>query len=258
MPTIPGTTPIETTFASALRPPFSTGAAAAAGAAPEPPARPAGAGAGSSGPDRGSEERDRPRPVPDGQAERPARTPAHRVRVGAVPQPRPGRRLEVSVRPPARVHRLRLGGDRSSFTEDLDELSSGRPMVAERPPSLPDPTALCCSVVRAAVEVLRGDRAAVQLTRWLAPPVLDQLVERARLLHDAGARGAGQGAAAADRTGSGRGAGPVHVRRVRVERLRADVAEATVILEDDGRVRACAVRLEARRGIWRIAVLELG
>ncbi|WP_036970450.1 Rv3235 family protein, partial [Promicromonospora kroppenstedtii] len=38
----------------------------------------------------------------------------------------------------------------------------------------------------------------------------------------------------------------------------ATSAEATVILHDEGRVRAAAVRLEARRGVWRVAVLEIG
>jgi hypothetical protein len=40
--------------------------------------------------------------------------------------------------------------------------------------------------------------------------------------------------------------------------LGEDAAEATVVLDDGGHVRAAAVRLEARRGVWRVVVLEIG
>ncbi|PRZ04900.1 hypothetical protein BCE75_109139 [Isoptericola sp. CG 20/1183] len=103
---------------------------------------------------------------------------------------------------------------------------------------------MCGSVVRAAVEVLRGERPAAHLARWVTPQVLDQLVQRARLV---------QAQRREPRT-----AVPVSVRRIRTVRLGDGTAEATVVLEDDGRVRAAAVRLEARRGVWRVAVLELG
>lgn len=178
------------------------------------------------------------------------------IRVSTPPRsPRPAQRLEASTRPP--VRRVRLGSarhetrtqggrdwfDASDQTEDLDLLVHARPLVLEPAPALPDPTAQCCSVVRAAVEVLRGERPASQLTRWVTPQVHDQLVERARLVR----------ATRTERSGR-----PVQVRRVRLLRLGDDVAEATVVLDDDGRVRAAAVRLEARRGVWRVAVLEIG
>lgn len=165
--------------------------------------------------------------------------------VRAVPQRRPGQPPQAPTGPP-RVHRVRLGAERR-FTDDVTaELLEARP-VDERPAApLPDPTAVCCSVVRAAVEVLRGDRAATQLARWVTPAVLDQLSARARLLREA---------PASARTSTG--GGPVLVRRIRLDRVE-NTAEATVILEEAGRVRAAAVRLEARRGQWRIAVLELG
>jgi hypothetical protein len=139
------------------------------------------------------------------------------------------------------VRHVRLGAQRPQ--EGLEDLPA-RPLSPQPATPLPDPTAQCCSVVRAAVEVLRGDRNAAQLARWVTPQVLDQLVERARLARL-------QGTTAS----SGR---PVLVRRVRLVRLGDDVAEATVVLDDDGRVRAAAARLEARRGTWRVAVLELG
>ena len=166
--------------------------------------------------------------------------------VRAVPQRRPGHPPQAPTRPP-RVHRVRLGSDRRIVDDVAAELLDARPIGDEPPASpLPDPTAMCCSVVRAAVEVLRGDRPAAQLARWVTPTVLDQLTERARLLREA---------PAAVRPAPG--GGPVLVRRVRLDRS-GDTAEATVIIEEAGRVRAAAVRLGARRGQWRIAILELG
>ncbi|QAY71681.1 energy transducer TonB [Xylanimonas protaetiae] len=161
---------------------------------------------------------------------------------------RPGRPPQAPTHPP-RVRRLRLGSDRTfadADDADVAELAAARPVADQPVPPLPDPTAMCATVVRAAVEVLRGDRPAAQLARWLTPTVLEQLTERARLLREA---------AASD--GPGPGARPVQVRRIRLER-RGDTAEATVVVEDRGRCRAAAVRLEARRGQWRLAVLELG
>jgi hypothetical protein len=102
-------------------------------------------------------------------------------------------------------------------------------------------------VVRAAVEVLRGERPAAQLARWVTPQVYDQLLSRGRLMREAQQNRPPRPKAHA-----------ATIRRVRLVRLGAASAEATVILHDEGRVRAAAVRLEARRGVWRVAVLEIG
>jgi hypothetical protein len=126
------------------------------------------------------------------------------------------------------------------------EAVGGRP-APEPDPTLPDPTAQVCRVVRAAVEVLRGERPAAQLARWVTPQVYDQLLERGRLMREV----------RQSRTPRPK-AHAATVRRVRMVRLGASSAEATVILHDEGRVRAAAVRLEARRGVWRVAVLEIG
>jgi hypothetical protein len=170
---------------------------------------------------------------------------ARPLRVVGVPQ-RPGRPPQAPTHP-TRVRRVRLGTDRR-YGDDADvaELAAARPVADQPAPALPDPTAMCATVVRAAVEVLRGDRPAAQLARWLTPLLLDQLSERARLLREA-----------APAEAEARTARPVQVRRIRLER-RGETAEATVVVEDQGRCRAAAVRLEAHRGQWRIAVLELG
>ncbi|MFE7507058.1 Rv3235 family protein [Promicromonospora sp. NPDC057488] len=170
------------------------------------------------------------------------RLPARRTAVppsGPVTGPGIGRRLR----------RMRIGGtpypELQNAAAALEALS-GRP-APEPDPDLPDPTAQVCRVVRAAVEVLRGERPASQLARWVTPQVYDQLLERGRLMREARQVRPPRPKAH-----------PAAVRRVRMVRLGATSAEATVILHDEGRVRAAAVRLEARRGVWRVAVLEIG
>jgi hypothetical protein len=186
-----------------------------------------------------------PEPAPT-DAQRPAGSPGpgRTLRVSAPPSRRPGEPPRAPRRP-GPVRRVTVGSARA-----LPVPVAGRPSrpaddetTTHAPP--PDPTQLCCSVVRAAVEVLRDERPASQVARWVTPTVLEQLLERARLV-----RGA--------RTGPARVSRPVTVRRVRVVRLSPSTAEATVVLDDDGRVRAAAVRLEAHRGTWRVAVLEIG
>lgn len=159
--------------------------------------------------------------------------------VGPVTGPGIGRRLR----------RMRIGGTPYPELQNAAaalEAVSGRP-APEPDPDLPDPTAQVCRVVRAAVEVLRGERPAAQLARWVTPQVYDQLLERGRLMREAQQSRPPRPKAHA-----------ATVRRVRMVRLGATSAEATVILHDEGRVRAAAVRLEGRRGVWRVAVLEIG
>lgn len=163
------------------------------------------------------------------------------IRSGAVP------RLEQTATTPRAVRRsprvLTFGrAPQFPVAEDLSE--NGRPVSTTPEAPLPDPTSICCAVVRAAVEVLRGERPVAQLQRWLAPDVFDSLARRALLMQEA--------------TGVDSTASPVGVRRARMLRLGDAIAEATVVVEDMDRVRAAAVRLEARRGVWRVVILEIG
>lgn len=176
------------------------------------------------------------------------RSPARRaLRVSAPPRPTgPAGYPEAGTRPASRPRHVRVGAEGVRRARTDEEDLSARPLRETAPAPLPDPTAQCCTVVRAAVEVLRGERPAAQLARWVTPQVRDQLAERARI------------GLAHDLLRNEEPHGPVQVRRVRLVRLGDDVAEATVVLDDDGRVRAAAVRLEARRGAWRVAVLEVG
>jgi hypothetical protein len=170
-----------------------------------------------------------------------AHHPSRTIRSGAAPRVEP-----AATRPHARQRSLRVltfgGAPRFPVAEDLAD--DGRPVVAPSEAPLPDPTTICCSVVRAAVEVLRGERPVAQLQRWVAPDVFDALGRRALLLHET----AGPLVAAR----------PVAILRARLVRLGENAAEATVVLQDEDRVRAAALRLEGRRGVWRVVVLEIG
>ncbi|GED09771.1 Rv3235 family protein [Cellulosimicrobium cellulans] len=163
----------------------------------------------------------------------------------------PARSASVPADLPARL--LRCGGERPVPTIDLTDVTTarvpqhvvrGRPLAPPTTPlPLPDPTPLCCAVVRAAVEVVRGERTVGQLARWVSPEIYETLARRSRLVADG------------PRPTTTR---PVTVRRARVLRIGEGVAEGTVVVEDGDRVRAAAARLEARRGTWRVVALEIG
>lgn len=121
--------------------------------------------------------------------------------------------------------------------------TAAEPLRVAEPRPLPDPTPLCCAMVQAAVEGLRGVRPLAQLTRWVSPEVYEGLALRAELVQRAGV------------TSTSARAG---IRRIRVCRLGDEAAEAAVVVDDGARVRAVAVRLEAHRGRWRATVLEIG
>ncbi|NMR20806.1 Rv3235 family protein [Cellulomonas fimi] len=137
--------------------------------------------------------------------------------------------------PPREAGTLRVDGP-GRPTRELPAESGDRP--------LPDPTPLCCAMVLAAVEALRGARPLAQLTRWVTTEVYDQLAVRSQLTQRV--------------LGRSTSAHPTSIRRVRLCRIGATAAEATVVVDDGPRVRAVAVRLEGRRGQWRATALEIG
>jgi hypothetical protein len=170
------------------------------------------------------------------------------------PIPAAARSTSVPAAPSGRL--LRCVPERAAAVVDVRDAGEARPRVPRHvagarplaptaPVPLPDPTSLCCAVVRAAIEVLRGERTVHQLARWVTPEIYDTLARRSRLVLDA----PGHVEATAR---------PVTIRRARVMRLGAAAAEATVVVDDGGRVRAAAARLEARRGAWRVVALEIG
>ncbi|MFI2753025.1 Rv3235 family protein [Cellulomonas sp. P22] len=169
--------------------------------------------------------------------------PAKPVRVRLVPEVPHGPRS----RPPA--------GPGHSRPPTLEERALARrraaldPARAETPgapatEALPEPTALCCSIVLVALEALHGTRSIAQLARWVTPEVYEQLAARVAVTVRA--------------LGAARPTARPEVRRARVCRLGGRVAEASVVVQDGARVRAVALRLEERRGAWRAVALEIG
>lgn len=166
----------------------------------------------------------------------PTGVPPPRVRL--VPAQPPARRLTAAgpavARPPTLDERVRVvrGVDRSLVLEATDEDRGSPPAT--------DPALVVRRLATASVEVVLGSRPVAQLTRWVAPGMLDAL--RARAVTPAQAR--------PSRAPTCRG---VHVCLV-----EEHVAEATAVVDDGRRVRAVAVRLETHRGSWRATALEVG
>lgn len=124
--------------------------------------------------------------------------------------------------------------------------------------------AIARSVTQAALEVLGGTRPLQQMARWLDPPSFERLQLRANLVRNreqsaAGGSRAGR-AAAAPKPSSG----PVRLHRQVVIRccricpVSEGVYEASVVAAEQNRVRAAALRIELRRGLWKITAIEIG
>ena len=126
--------------------------------------------------------------------------------------------------------------------------------------------AIARSVTQAALEVLGGTRPLQQMARWLDPASFERLQLRANLVRSresAAARG-GSGAGVRAGTGGNAAAGPVRLHRqvmircCRVCPVSEGVYEASVVAAEQSRVRAAALRIELRRGLWKITALEIG
>lgn len=108
---------------------------------------------------------------------------------------------------------------------------------------------LARTIAQAAVEVLAGTRPAQQLSRSLEPACLTALQHRAALTR-----------AHAVRTQAGRSRlhrNPM-VRSVRVCAVKEKVYEASLVVTEELRSRAVAMRLEGRKGVWKVTALEIG
>ncbi|MHA7285144.1 Rv3235 family protein [Arthrobacter sp. MDT3-44] len=109
------------------------------------------------------------------------------------------------------------------------------------------------SVAQGALEVLGGSRPLQQMARWLDPENYERLQLRANLVRcidAARSTGHGEPRPSADRH--------VVVRSARVCPISPGVYEASVVTFDQKRVRAVALRIEQRRGAWRVTALEIG
>ncbi|MDQ0030212.1 Rv3235 family protein [Arthrobacter bambusae] len=109
--------------------------------------------------------------------------------------------------------------------------------------------ALARSIAQAAVEVLAGTRPVQQLSRTLDPRCLAALQHRAELT---------RGHAASAQGGQSRLHRSPMVRSVHVCAVMDGVYEASLVVSEELRSRAVAMRLEASNGAWKVTALEIG
>ena len=107
----------------------------------------------------------------------------------------------------------------------------------------PDAARSAAIIVVAAAEVLAGQRPVDHLARWTTPSMFDAIARRAGL--------------AGRILGAGRRSHRPRMRSVHTQVTVSGACEATILLEDGGRVRAAAARLIPRRGRWILARLEM-
>lgn len=105
------------------------------------------------------------------------------------------------------------------------------------------------AAVAGVLEVLSGARPARQLEHIASPAVIAKITARAALLR------AAMGAMTAR---SGLGFRPARLGAARVCWISPRIAEACIVCHSDVGARACALRLESRRGQWTVTALELG
>ncbi|MFJ6001144.1 Rv3235 family protein [Arthrobacter sp. NPDC092385] len=164
--------------------------------------------------------------------------------------PASGPATVVELRPSPGTHGL-------DAPEPLAEPRAGEE-VGHADRRLTDPDAsrisgIARSVAQGALEVLGGSRPLQQMARWLDPENYERLQLRANLVRCVGAAQGGHHAEAPASTRR-----HVVVRSARVCPVSAGVYEASVVAFDQKRVRAVALRIEQRRGAWRVTALEIG
>jgi Family of unknown function (DUF6459) len=155
-----------------------------------------------------------------------------------------------------------------SLVDEIDDDDEDQFFAPQRTPrvQLPHPKPWCARFVQALIEVLAGERPAVQLMRWTSDGIFAEVNHRARLIAQARGpvtpsqprprvRTQGRGGSAS-RAGSA--AGRLAVRSVHVSEPADGVAEAAVHVQHGNRSRAIAVRIEGLDGRWRCTALELG
>ncbi|MFB9376597.1 Rv3235 family protein [Kineococcus gynurae] len=122
-------------------------------------------------------------------------------------------------------------------------LPAGRRLPVGEPAPRPDATAFARRFLITLLEVLHGRRPAAQLLRWSSVEVQLQTKERTARLRHAGQQTLRR---------------PPRIRTTRSCRLDDRTIEIALVVEVDDRVRAGALRLEARGDSWRVTACELG
>lgn len=106
---------------------------------------------------------------------------------------------------------------------------------------LPDPQRWAGQIAMSVAQVCVGARPAPQVARHLSPAIYESVLRR----HSRAVRRG---------TGTRR---PMRVRRVLVDHTRDGVVEAAVVLDDGGRIRPIALRLDGEDGRWIVTALEM-
>lgn len=192
------------------------------------------------------------------------RTPLQLAEVSGAPRPV----LLPATRPPssspARVIALHpTGASEPDSALDAGTAGTDLPPAHRTEPPLPSTSQLeltrrisgiARSVAQGSLEVLNGSRPLQQLARWLDPESYERLHLRANLVRcitTAPSLQRGGEVASAHRR-------QVIIRSARVCEVSTTVYEASVVAFDQKRVRAVALRIEQRRGAWRVTALEIG
>lgn len=119
-----------------------------------------------------------------------------------------------------------------------DEPSASKPRSTA---PLPNPGPLAERVALAAVEILHGFRNPQQLREYMVPHLYKQLADAAGLAHRCG-----QPTRMPGRVMSSRLCEPAD-----------GVCEATIVIHDSRKPRACAVRLNAMHNKWKVTALDV-
>ena len=127
-------------------------------------------------------------------------------------------------------------------TAEPDEVFDGQPT---RRADLPDPRFWAGRLAQAVLEVEAGVRPVAQLRRWTSEAVFTRLRRRSHRTRFLQARAAQPQP------------GRVWVRSLRVCEPADGIAEVSAVVQDSGRTRAMAMRLEGVDGRWRCTALEL-
>lgn len=161
-------------------------------------------------------------------------------------------------------------GDLDAASEDLqlpagnnageNRHTAGRtPSVQDRPGEEPVASsradeariaAIAASVGKAALEVLGGTRPLNQMARWLDPKSFERLQSRAAMVNSCRRRTSNGAALRLYRS--------ISVRSSRLCQVREGAYEASLVIAEQTRVRAVALRMELQRGSWKITELEIG
>lgn len=115
------------------------------------------------------------------------------------------------------------------------------PASAHPPQDLPDPLVWSRNLSRVIFDVLGGRRDVATIRRWLDPRLYRRLQARIE-----------------SNPVPTQQSLPARVRRAKIWAVSDTAVEASAVVEEKGRCRAIAMRLEVFRGRWKMTALEMG